>query len=152
MEIATILDSQQMLLLGPQAVMPMALPQRLRLIRAEDPPFSMCPQQTVKGVHCSTFHQREGMVREDKATCFKVDVPLQLCSQTDWNCAQTGMHDICEDLMCPTVTPAWHAPPICKNWCTMCTSHNRMHNRTFTWGTHAASRTDTRCRCPGCDG
>jgi hypothetical protein len=65
-----------------QTVMPMALPQRLRLIRAEDLPFSKYPQQTVGGHH-STFYPRKGMVREDLITCTKVDIPLEPCSLTE---------------------------------------------------------------------
>ncbi len=65
-----------------QAVMPMALPQRLRLIRVGDPPFFKFSQQTVKRSRCSTFHLWEGMVREDTATCTKVDVPPEPRSLT----------------------------------------------------------------------
>ena len=67
----------------PQAVMPMALLQQLHLIRAEDPPYSTRPQQTVKGVRRSAFHPQESMVQEVMATCPSVDVPPQPCSQTE---------------------------------------------------------------------
>jgi hypothetical protein len=52
-----------------QAVIPMALPQWLHLIRVEAPPFSMLPQETVKGVQRSTFHPWKGTVQEVMATC-----------------------------------------------------------------------------------
>jgi hypothetical protein len=52
-----------------QAVIPMALPQWLHLIRVEAPPFSTLPQETIKGVRRSTFHPREGTVQEVTATC-----------------------------------------------------------------------------------
>ena len=67
----------------PQAVMPIALPQRMHLIRVEAPPFSMHPQQTIKGGRRSAFYLREGMVQEVMATLPTVDVPLQPRSQTE---------------------------------------------------------------------
>jgi hypothetical protein len=74
--------SLAVVLFQPQAVMPMALPQRLRLIRAEDPPIFKRPQLNVKWGRCSTFHPQEGMVQEDPATCTKVDIPPETCSLT----------------------------------------------------------------------